>query len=358
VAQEEVGPATTIKVQVINTDLNRDPYSVQSTFCNINVTSSTGVQKAFLDVYETGADTSIFEGKIHLNPLQTMPSQYNNNLTIKALPDDLVHISYDGVTGMDGQVAIEADTVKVISTDPKMRFDTDYYLHFVNTITVLLDDPDANRDPDKIDVLPLYATSTSDSLHHEVQGFETGPNTGEFRADVKTSETYSIGKLKMQYGDNIAVEYEDRFPKAFSKKFIDTGGVLDKSTQKFPVNAVLGVECACESMTPTAPRLIDLGGLALSSAPAGQQVVVAINLDNDNAKDVPFVGIIEVRDEDGITTMLRWQTGVLGPNSGLDVAASWVPETPGNYEVRSFVVSNLSNPQILSEVVASMFTIS
>ncbi|MGI0038765.1 MAG: hypothetical protein ACREAO_03030 [Nitrososphaera sp.] len=95
VAQEEVGPATTIKVQVINTDLNRDPYSAQSTFCNINVTSSTGVQKAFLDVYETGADTGIFEGRIHLNPLQTMPSQYNNNLTIKALPDDLVHISYD-----------------------------------------------------------------------------------------------------------------------------------------------------------------------------------------------------------------------------------------------------------------------
>ena len=269
-----------------------------------------------------------------------------------------MHISYDSVTGMDGQVAIEAATVKVVSTDSRMRFDTHYYTHFVNTITVLLDDPDANRDPDKIDVLPLYATSTSDSLHHEVQAFETEPNTGEFRADVKTSETYSPGKIKMQYGYNIAVEYEDRFPKAFSKKFIDRGGVLDKSTQKFSVNAVLGL-CAYEStITPTAPRLADLGGLTLSSARAGQQVVVAINLDSDNAKDVPFVGIIEVRNEDGITTTLRWQTGVLAPNSGLDIAASWVPETPGNYEVRSFVVSNLSNPQILSEVVESTIAIS
>ena len=59
-------------------------------------------------------------------------------------------------------------------------------------------------------------------------------------------------------------------------------------------------------------------------------MVAAINLDNDSANEVPFVGLIEVRNENGITTMLRWQTGVLAQNSGLDIAASWLPETPGN----------------------------
>jgi uncharacterized protein YkwD len=62
---------------------------------------------------------------------------------------------------------------------------------------------------------------------------------------------------------------------------------------------------------------------------------------------------MDVRDSNGITVYLQYQKGTLLPASGstkdVVVAFSWIPEANGDYVLRSFVVSDLSNPLVLSD---------
>lgn len=71
--------------------------------------------------------------------------------------------------------------------------------------------------------------------------------------------------------------------------------------------------------------------------------------------DASFV-IIEVRDASGIMVQIAWQSGVVEVGGLMSVGVSWMPKYAGTYELRTFVISGLENPHILSTVSSSKVT--
>lgn len=110
------------------------------------------------------------------------------------------------------------------------------------------------------------------------------------------------------------------------------------------------------SFTST-PALHDLEGNDVSSVRAGRQAMLAMHVVNVEPRGMPFLAIIEVRDSDDITVHLGWTGGRAEPNSAHDLGWSWLPDRPGNYELRTFVVSELKSPRVLSAVETKAVTV-
>jgi plastocyanin len=108
----------------------------------------------------------------------------------------------------------------------------------------------------------------------------------------------------------------------------------------------------------TQPSLKSING-GESEATAGEQLIISTTITNHcYEQDQPFVAIIEVRNSDGVTEYLSWQSGVLkGLTGNIEIGVSWIPAYGDNYELRAFVISSLENPQVLSRVEVSNITI-
>jgi hypothetical protein len=99
-------------------------------------------------------------------------------------------------------------------------------------------------------------------------------------------------------------------------------------------------------------------GQVLSSIQSGQQVVLSTTIVNNLDEAQPYVGLIEVRDSSGVTVFLGWSTGNLHGNDRTEVGLSWTPDSAGTYEARTFVLSDLTHPNILSSVQTSQISVS
>ena len=111
------------------------------------------------------------------------------------------------------------------------------------------------------------------------------------------------------------------------------------------------------SLDITQPELHSLHS-SLDSPTAGDYLVVATLAKNNCVEDQPFVNIVEVRNSDGVTERLGWQTGVVkAPAGATQIGISWVPRAGGDYELRTFVISGFDDPQILSPIMTSTVTI-
>lgn len=72
---------------------------------------------------------------------------------------------------------------------------------------------------------------------------------------------------------------------------------------------------------------------------------------------MPFTALIEVRSSIGVTQYIGWQSGVLQGADRAEIGVSWTPSFGDNFEVRSFVVSDLQTPLMLSGVSTSQIQI-
>lgn len=100
--------------------------------------------------------------------------------------------------------------------------------------------------------------------------------------------------------------------------------------------------------------------LALPYSPTGtviqasQQVIISTTVShNFGDKETSFITFLEVRNKDGATEYLAWQSGEVKVGGQTEVGVSWIPERAGEYEIRTFAVSDLANPQVLSSVSSS-----
>ncbi|MCI0557703.1 MAG: hypothetical protein MN733_04355 [Nitrososphaera sp.] len=82
----------------------------------------------------------------------------------------------------------------------------------------------------------------------------------------------------------------------------------------------------------------------------GEQLVFTATLLNSCDQKVPFIAFIEIRDSADVTVSLHNQTGTIGAKSHSEVAMAWWPEEPGDYELRTFAISNFTKPEILTSV--------
>ncbi|AIF83770.1 hypothetical protein NTE_01709 [Candidatus Nitrososphaera evergladensis SR1] len=84
----------------------------------------------------------------------------------------------------------------------------------------------------------------------------------------------------------------------------------------------------------------DFSGNGIKQVAAGSQVSVqAIINSGCDVADYPATVLLEVRDSDGITKYLAFQQIALEPSQWSRISFSWVPDKPGNYDVRTFVMT-------------------
>lgn len=71
--------------------------------------------------------------------------------------------------------------------------------------------------------------------------------------------------------------------------------------------------------------------------------------------------MVEVRDGNGVTVFLAWQITTIPSNGDYTAEMTWTPHAKcgtlngacSNYEIRSFVITSLANPEVLSPVAAT-----
>jgi hypothetical protein len=109
-------------------------------------------------------------------------------------------------------------------------------------------------------------------------------------------------------------------------------------------------------ITQTPPFFVSLNGDRITTVNVGQQIMVSTSFaypyqeGGDQKSQVPFVGFIEVRNENGVTQSLSYQSTVIDLRSNLTMGASWVPEESATHVARVFAVRSLANAEVLTPV--------
>ena len=80
----------------------------------------------------------------------------------------------------------------------------------------------------------------------------------------------------------------------------------------------------------------------------------AIGNANDFAQ--PFVAVFEVRNAEDVTVFVRLEAGVLAPGGKQAPRTFWVPDAAGEYAARAFVISGISELEVLSDVQSIQFS--
>lgn len=358
-----IGPGTKFTIRVTDSDLNVNPEGVDSvasatTADWVKITSdASGTATSTVGLEETGANTGVFEATVQLSPRASgvagvfTASDFDHAFT--ALPGDILSVRYTDQKDTSGNKVVVSKTFLVTSVDPTMTADTSVAAG--NTITLTVEDADANLDGDAQDSIRIRVTSDSDSVGLELSALETEINSGIFTVQIPTTTSVSAGSITVKTSDSIYLKYSDTYPADYADRVKQ---VVDPS-KDFTYVVLVGTPGGDpESTSPTAPVLKDISGNTLSEVSAGSQVILSSTITNNADFSQPFAGIVEVRDADGFTVMLQWQTGVLNANGTTEIGISWTPDAPGEYTVRTFVLTSIQNPGILSPIEESTVTVS
>lgn len=359
-----VGPGTKVGIYVHDNDLNVNPQGVDITDPNqeyLRITSdATNAQVLANGIQgeETGANTGIFYTKLTLSPATGTATSGvfggapSKEITGTALPGDTISLRYTDQKDASGNKVTVATTFKVQSFDPVFTTDKQS-VAAGDSFTLTISDPDANVDGDAVDSIPIRAYSTSDAVGITLSALETGPNTGNFTVNIPTTTGVSAGSVSVKTGDTLTVKYNDKYPADFATRVKQ---VADPSKDFF-FNTVIGAAGnnggSANSTSVTAPATQSISGQTVNQITAGQQVVLATTVQNNNNNAQPFAAIIEVRDSNDVTVSLTFQIGTLNAGGSLNVGSSWTPDTSGTYTVRTFIVTNIATPQLLSQTSTS-----
>jgi hypothetical protein len=350
-----IGPGTKVTVLIAAGSLDANPnrvdeYEAEDVELVTFRTDRSEVEEALPDLEETGENTGIFMFEIQLVTDDQacedddlgdaqFEAQVGSDPSIGVCPGDVLSIEYEDPFGE----AIFSSSIEIMSWDPELVADRDLYVPS-DRIGVNITDPDANRDPDIADsIRDIKVYSDSDIVGEELSALETGDNTGVFTLAFTTSLQAQGNAILVKDGDEAKVEYTDKFPADYATS----------STEKIFIFAIpIAFPYPIGSLRSSVPEITANGVPA-----AGKQTMLSLVITNDADHMQQFVELVEVRDTDGVTIFLAWQSGTLGSNSHTQIGISWIPERPGDYAARTFAISNFDNPQVLSQVSESNFSI-
>lgn len=98
----------------------------------------------------------------------------------------------------------------------------------------------------------------------------------------------------------------------------------------------------------SAPELKFLGSTFYPDM--GDRMITA-SVTNMGREELQFVAFLEIRDSQGVTIFLQYHTGLIKVEGRSEIASSWqAPDLQAKYELRAFVISNFTKPQILTDV--------
>lgn len=170
------------------------------------------------ELIETGSDTGIFTGEIKLTGFANYDAKGDGKIE-----KFLGNTSGSGPT--DGQLGCrENDGIKVGLKVNDIEYSGAALIRWnigeiqwnkpeykiADTGTIIVIDPDANLNPDLIDLLPIRIWSDSDPIGMTLTAVETGVASGIFFADIQFGDKTSNVSLKVQKGDSVVAEYIDR----------------------------------------------------------------------------------------------------------------------------------------------------
>jgi hypothetical protein len=96
------------------------------------------------------------------------------------------------------------------------------------------------------------------------------------------------------------------------------------------------------------PVLMDPFGAPVSRIIVNEQVLFQSEITNKQDKKQEFVYIVHIKNSERITISLSWFSSELPPNDKFNVSQSWIPNSPGTYEVEIFVWDSIEGQTILS----------
>ncbi|AIF82782.1 hypothetical protein NTE_00702 [Candidatus Nitrososphaera evergladensis SR1] len=362
-----VGPGTKIFIEVKDPDLNANPAGIDTTASGveyIRITSDRSGANTLTTALgeETGSNTGIFRTKLTLNPITgatpspLFPPNTTKEVTGFVLPGDILSIRYTDQKDASGSKATVSQVIKVISQDPVMN-SSKVTIDANGSVQVTVTDADANTDGDAVDSITLKVTSTTDPVGISVTALETGANTGVFRGTVTTTTGVTTGSVSAKVGDNVNVKYTDKYPADYADRVKQVVDPSKDFTFVIPVGTSSG-SGNVDATSAAKPVLKDFSGNELTEVTAGQQIVLSSTVTNNQNTVQPFAAIVEVRDANGFTVYLQWQTGSLNPNGSTNVGLSWTPDVSGTYTARTFVVTDIAHPSALSQISESTITVS
>ncbi len=368
IAPEVVGPGTEVTLTLIDTDLNGNPNGVDDTDDDfpaagagiVELSSSDG-DDAEIDFEETGPNTGIFEATIQFEPRDpdvdgaATAGDGSDDVTYSVLPGDVLAFRYEDESGSGGGSTIVSVTIEITSVDPTMEA-TSPTVQIGGTIALTVEDSDANRDADSLDSVDVEITSDSDPVGFTLSALETAENSGIFTVNVPTSASVTSGAITVRSSDDVFLEYTDEFPADYADRVETTLDPSKDFVLVVPVGTSVSTDTSATTPEPVVPK--DISGNELDEVSAGQQVVLSTTVNNNRNTDLAYAAVIEVRDADGFTVLLQWATGTLSAGGENEVGLSWTPMDAGEYTIRTFVLSDISNPSALSLIEESTLTVS
>lgn len=301
---------------------------------------------------ETGDNTARFEGRYELGA-SINPDSESLVLTVfdKANYGDTLTADENDSNGTDevsfsiGDSDGTIDVGDLITWDAELSSDKLAYALGEN-VTITIEDLDANSAVSIVDEIDLeLSTSSANAV---VAATETGQSTGIFKATIQLGfdGTISGTQLQVAGGESLTISYTDERPADYESR-LENGQDTEKEFT-LEIDTLVGTP-GIPSATVSSPIV---RGTFAGDSPlvVGAQLGLSTTIENDGTTVQPFVALIEVRDSAGVTVYLAWQSGSLEPAGSTIIEVSWTPDASGTYEVRTFVVSSLSNAFVLSEV--------
>jgi len=256
-------------------------------------------------------------------------------------------IYYKDEADANGNTVFASVTGTIKSWDAEVSFEKPYY-NIGDVVTVIVKDPDANKDPNMIETVKVTVTSDTDPIGQTITATETGPNTGVFVGRIQIIGAYESGKVYVKYGDTLYAKYTDPYPADYAT----TG-----KPKTFTGTAIVGVPVA-RPVPASAQKFVDpVTGTELTAGTVGKAIGLQATVKNVDVVSKPFTAVFKVKDAAGVTIYIAWISGTLAPGQELTPGVSWTPDKSGNYTVEVMVFKSLAEPTPFSDVISTTLTV-
>jgi hypothetical protein len=311
---------------------------------------------------ETGDNTAVFEGRYLLGDsiliaseslMLTLFDKSNYNVTLDAQENDSNNVDALSFTvgNTDGTIEVGGGQGVVVTWDPVLGADKDSYT-VGESVRLTITDQDANTDSTKADSIQLRVASGESEI--EISAIETGSNTSVFEAGFNLAEETDANVGAIAPVGSATITYTDERPADYFDK-LQAGHDPEKDFT-LEIDVQLPDKTGIEATDVTVPVAQDATG---GNGPysVGDSVTLSTTISNNNDEPQPFVALIEVRDNYGVTVFLALRSGTLEPIGSTDIGVLWQPDQAGTFGVRTFVITDIVGGQVLSPVASSEITV-
>jgi len=332
----EYGPGAMMNITLIDPDLNLNLDAPNHATVWVKI---EGIGTYPVDLEETGINTGVF-----------MNTSFALDM---AAPKDLIGktiaVAYNDEANAEGEPQAILQYAKIVSADPVITFNKKYY-DIGEIVEITIKDPDANKDPSAVETYyhKIRIYSDSDPVGVTKDAYETGTNTGEFKAFVRISDTFGAG-VYAKYGDKIYVEVIDEYPADYPET---------ESSKTFTAEAIVGVPVE-KPFEIAAPTAVDPStGAPVNETTVGKMLSISTTLENVDVVDRSFAYVVQVKDASGVVVYLSYIEGTVPAGYSFTPAISWTPTAPGVYTIEVFVWKSIAEPMAYSPVLTLTITVS